>query len=54
MGENHSKVFEEIKKAVANITKLNYYDPLKETRVKFDANHSGLGASLEQQKEEGD
>ena len=34
-----------------NIAKLNYYDPIRDTRVKCDASHSGLGASLEQQTE---
>ena len=50
-GPKHSEVFEEIKQAVANIAKLNYYDPNRDTRVKCDASHSGLGASLEQQTE---
>ena len=50
-GTEHNEVFEEIKKAVANIAKLNYYDPNRDTRVKCDASHSGLGASLEQQTE---
>ena len=45
----YTEVFEEIKQAVANIAKLNYYDPAREIRVKCDASHSGLGASLEQQ-----
>ena len=27
---------------------LNYYDPSKETRIKCDASHSGLGATLDQ------
>ena len=44
----HSVVFEEIKKSVANIALLNYYNPSRETRVKCDASHSGLGATLDQ------
>ena len=44
----HSVAFEEIKKAVVNIALLNYYDPSKETRIKCDASHSGLGATLDQ------
>ena len=43
-----------IKTAVANITKIHYYDPKRATRVKCDASHSGLGATLEQQRAEGD
>ena len=46
--DQHSVAFEDIKKAVANIALLNYYDPLKQTRIKCDASHSGLGATLEQ------
>ena len=41
------------KAAVANITKIHYYDSKLLTRVKCDASHSGLGASLEQQNREG-
>ena len=52
MGGEPSEFFEEIKKAVAKIAKLNYFDPLKQTWVKSDASHSGLGASLEKQTEE--
>ena len=52
--EKHSEIFESIKAAVANITKIHYYDPKLATRVTCDASHSGLGASLEQQKVEGE
>ena len=52
--EEHSEIFESIKAAVANITKIHYYDPKLLTRVKCDASHSGLGASLEQQNGEGE
>ena len=52
--EKHSELFEAIKAAVANITNIHYYDPKLATRVKCDASHSGLGASLEQQKVEGE
>ena len=44
----HSVAFEDIKKSVANIALLNYYDPSKQTRVKCDASHSDLGATLDQ------
>ena len=53
-GTEYTEIIEDIKKAVANIAKLNYYDPAKETRVKCDASHSGLGASLEKQTENND
>ena len=38
---------------MANITKVHYYDETRETRVKCDASHDGLGATLEQQNDEG-
>ena len=38
---------------MANITKVPYYDATRETRVKCDASHDGLGATLEQQNDEG-
>ena len=41
--EQHSLIFEEMKKAVARIAQINYYNLLKDTRVKCDASHSGLG-----------
>ena len=46
-------MFDAIKKAVANITKVHYYDANRETRVKCDASHDGLGATLEQKIDEG-
>ena len=52
--EEQSEIFESIKAAVANITKIHYYDPKLATRVKCDASHSGLGATLEQQNVEGE
>ena len=33
---------------MAKIAQINYYDPQKDTRVKYDASHIGLGATLEQ------
>ena len=51
MGSRIYSMFEGIEKAVTNIAKLEYYDPAKETRVKCDASHSVLGASLEQKAE---
>ena len=51
-GDEHTVVFDAIKEAVANITKVNYYDANRETRVKCDASHDGLGATLEQQNDE--
>ena len=49
----HTVVFDAIKNALANISKVNYYDANRETRVKCDASHNGLGATLEQQTDEG-
>ena len=46
--DQHSVAFEDIKKAVANIALLNYYVSSKQTRIKCDASHSGLGATLDQ------
>ena len=48
----HSLAFENFKNAVANIAMINYYNPSRETRVKSDASHSGLGATLEQNSEQ--
>ena len=51
-GDDHTVVFNAIKEAVANITKVHYYDANRETRVKCEASHDGLGATLEQQNDE--
>ena len=40
--------FIEIKNRIANATAKSHYNPQLETRVKFDASCSGLGAALEQ------
>ena len=53
LGDEHTVVFNTIKEAVANITKVYYHDATRETRVKCDASHDGLGATLEQQNDEG-
>ena len=52
-GDEHTVVFDAIKTAVANITKVSFYDANRETRVKRDTSHDGLGATLEQQTDEG-
>ena len=52
-GDEHTVVFNPLKNAVANISKVHYYDANRETRVKCDASHNGLGATLEQQTDEG-
>ena len=52
--EKHSIIFHEIKKALANIAQINYYNPAKDIQVKSDASHSGLGAIFEQKTEEGE
>ena len=53
MREQNSSVFDEIKKAVANIAQINYYNPLKDTRVKYDASLIGLEATLEKKPGKG-
>ena len=53
-GATFSLVFDQIKKAAANIAKIYYYNPTKDTRVKYDASHSGFGATLEQKTGEGE
>ena len=50
--EDQHSIFLNILKLIANITKIYHYDQSRNTRVKCDANHSGLGAALEQEVEE--
>ena len=52
-GYEHTVVFNTIKEAVTNITKVYYYDATRETRVECNASHEGLGATLEQHDDEG-
>ena len=51
--EPHETAFQKILDLVADITDLFHYDPAKRTRVKCDTSHSGLGACLEQEADEG-
>ena len=41
--DEHTMVFDAIKNAVANISKIIYYDANWETRNECDASHNGLG-----------
>ena len=47
-GEEHTAVFESIKNAVAKISKVQYSDVIRNTRVKCDASHNGLGTTEQQ------
>ena len=40
-------------KSIEDITKKFYYDATKKSRLKCDASHKGLGATLEQECELG-
>ena len=46
-GTNTTLFLTKLKKAEARIAQTSYYNPLKDTGVKCDAIHSGLGATLE-------
>ena len=46
--DEHTKAFEELKQQIVNITENNHFDIKKMSRLKTDASHSGLGATLEQ------
>ena len=48
-GEDQQSAFENILQLIANITKMFHYDQNRNTRVKCDAGHNGLGAALEQE-----
>ena len=37
---------------MARIVQINYYDPLRDTRVKCEASHRDLGATLKQRTDE--
>ena len=50
-GEDQQSAFRNILQLLANITKMYHYDQSRNTRVKCDASHSGLGAALEQEVE---
>ena len=51
-GECQQMAFSNILQLIANITKMYHYDQSRNSRVKCDASHSGLGAALEQEIEE--
>ena len=46
--DDHTKAFEKIKQEIVNLTENTHFDVKQNTRVKTDASHNGLGASLEQ------
>ena len=51
--EPQETAFQKILELVAKITDLFHYDPARQTRIKCDASHSGLGACLEQNNDAG-
>ena len=50
MGDEHTCDFEKIKVAAASVSKVNYYDSKYDTKIKRDASHFGLGATLERKR----
>ena len=46
--DEHTKAFEELKQQIVNITENNHFDIKRMSRLKTDASHSGLGATLQQ------
>ena len=45
---NDTKAFDKIKLEIVNLTENTHFDVKRSTRVKTDASHNGLGASLKQ------
>ena len=48
MDDSHTKAFEELKEQIVNLTANNQFELRRESRLKTDASHNGLGATLEQ------
>ena len=46
--DDHTKAFEKIKQEIVNLTENTHFDVKRNTGVKTDASHNGLGAFLEQ------
>ena len=46
--DERTKAFEESKQQIVNITENNHFDKKRNPRLKTDAFHSGLEATLEQ------
>ena len=46
--DEHTKAFEELKQQIVKITENNHFDIKRMSRLKTDASHNGLGATLEQ------
>ena len=44
----HSSAFKKLKSEIVNITENSHFDIKEKIRLKTDASHSGLGATLEQ------
>ena len=53
MKNGEKKVFEDTVLLVSNIAKMYHYDQNRNSRVKCDNSHSGLGAALEQELPDG-
>ena len=51
--ETHTAALDKIKAEVSKVTEKKHFDRQRNTRLKCDASHTGLGAVLEQQYPEG-